>query len=63
MSYYCKNCFSKNIVCDALVTLNNDVDEKGYYSISEVEELDSVYCNQCESSSISTIKATKFSLQ
>ena len=61
--YQCNYCRGTDIVCEAKVKLNNDVDEKGYYSISEVEELDSVYCNQCESSSISTINATKFSLQ
>ena len=56
MSYYCKNCFSKNIVCDALVTLNNDVDEKGYYALDDVEELSSVFCRECESTKIMKVK-------
>jgi len=42
--YQCNYCRGTDIVCEAKVKLNNDVDEKGYYSIS-------------------TIKATKFSLQ
>ena len=52
MSYVCKNCYSSNIVCDAVVNLNNDVDEKGYYALNEVEELSSVFCRDCESTKV-----------
>ena len=54
MYYYCGNCMSTNVICEAKLKLNNDSDERGYFTLDEIEETSIVYCDDCDSNKIRT---------
>ena len=52
MRYYCGNCMSTNIICEAKLQLNNEADDRGYFTLDEIEETSIVYCDDCDSNKI-----------
>lgn len=52
MQYYCGNCMSTNVICEAKLQLNNEADDRGYFTLNEIEETSTVYCDDCDSNKI-----------